>query len=237
MASSQRGTRMMGPEFWIGIFGGALFGGITAELLDVSAWLAPRIIRKAAARFSDADLRSRYEEEWLAELATFDGLKLVKLFKAISIWMGSSKTAQEYGFITIRSLLSNLWITHKSSLHVNRSGSRSEEGRSPKSIYTLSLIKAALTFAITAGEDGEEILEKIWSKAGTPIQLTFPKNGTRIYQSAHMMIIKSVISSFVIADALQNEHSLRRIPPLVFQSLSYMSLHLFAESSRKNSDS
>ncbi|WP_433536528.1 hypothetical protein ACQPZK_01290 [Micromonospora sp. CA-249363] len=78
----------MNSAFWAGIALGAIASLVVAELLDLSAWASPKVIRAAARRLPEGDV-SRYEEEWMAELQHFDGLKLVKLMKALSIWRGS----------------------------------------------------------------------------------------------------------------------------------------------------
>ncbi|GID98307.1 hypothetical protein ACFQFC_15640 [Amorphoplanes digitatis] len=75
---------------------GAFFGAVAAEFLDISAWLAPRIVRRAARNFSSPELSARYEEEWLSELAHYDGLKMIKLVKSIALLAGSYRTAAIY---------------------------------------------------------------------------------------------------------------------------------------------
>jgi hypothetical protein len=78
----------MNGIFWCGIVIGALVSVLTDELLDLSAWVSPKMVRLAARRLP-ADKRDRYEEEWLAELASLEGLKLIKLIKALSIFRGT----------------------------------------------------------------------------------------------------------------------------------------------------
>lgn len=95
----------------IGGIVGALFGLVAAELLDLSAWIAPRIVRLATRNFPTAELKIRYEEEWLSELAHYDGLKLAKLGKALAILGGSHRTASIYlgdDFVYLRTYLSRL---------------------------------------------------------------------------------------------------------------------------------
>jgi hypothetical protein len=69
---------------------------VLGELIDVAAWLAPRIIRRASAHMPTPELQARYREEWLAELDQLDGLKLVKLAKAITIWANSWRASAEW---------------------------------------------------------------------------------------------------------------------------------------------
>nr|BFE75517.1 hypothetical protein GCM10020092_088180 [Actinoplanes digitatis] len=78
------------------IIGAFFFGAVAAEFLDISAWLAPRIVRRAARNFSSPELSARYEEEWLSELAHYDGLKMIKLVKSIALLAGSYRTAAIY---------------------------------------------------------------------------------------------------------------------------------------------
>jgi hypothetical protein len=78
---------MSAGAFWAAAAAGAVASLVVGELVDVSAWIAPKIIRSASARMPTPDLQERYREEWLAELSAFDGLKLVKLVKAISLWV------------------------------------------------------------------------------------------------------------------------------------------------------
>jgi hypothetical protein len=65
-----------------------------------------RIVRNAARRLPGDATRERYAEEWAAELAAFDGLKLIKLGKALGIWWGAWKmrlTVAPTPVITVRS--------------------------------------------------------------------------------------------------------------------------------------
>ncbi|MEU6038327.1 hypothetical protein ABZ801_23235 [Actinomadura sp. NPDC047616] len=104
----------MNTAFWLGILLGAVASLIVAELADVSAWIAPKIVRRAGKSVS-VEFRDRYVEEWAAELQAYDGLKLIKLSKAIHIWMnrrklrmvleGSSQRLPEY--------LRTIWIARK----------------------------------------------------------------------------------------------------------------------------
>ncbi|MEV7627544.1 hypothetical protein [Actinoplanes sp. NPDC089786] len=90
---------------------GAVFGAIAAEVLDLSAWLAPRIVHRAAQGFPSLELRTRYEAEWMAELEHYNGLKVVKLGKALAILASSLRTAKVYrgeDFVGITVYLSRL---------------------------------------------------------------------------------------------------------------------------------
>jgi hypothetical protein len=57
--------------------------------VDAGAWMAPKIIKRASSRMPTPELQARYREEWLAELDALDGLKLIKLAKAIGLWANS----------------------------------------------------------------------------------------------------------------------------------------------------
>lgn len=80
---------MSGAAFWVGAVVSAFLGLLLAEAADAGAWISPRLIRWAAKRLPTADSRDRYCEEWLAELHALDGLKLIKLGKATSLWLNS----------------------------------------------------------------------------------------------------------------------------------------------------
>ncbi len=80
----------------VGALVGAFFGAIAAELLDISAWVAPRMVRLAAKRLPTEELSQRYEEEWLAELHHYNGLKLIKLAKAASLLLNSFRVRAAY---------------------------------------------------------------------------------------------------------------------------------------------
>lgn len=104
----------MDSTFWLGLLAGALLGGVVAELLDVSAWIAPRVIRRAAARITNIELRKRYEEEWLAELCAYDGLKLTKLAKAVGIWFSSQQVAIQVldtPYVRLRDAINSILLT------------------------------------------------------------------------------------------------------------------------------
>ena len=73
----------------LGAFAAAVVAVVLAELADVGAWFAPKIVRSASKKMPTPELRERYREEWLAELSAFDGLKLIKLSKALSLWANS----------------------------------------------------------------------------------------------------------------------------------------------------
>ncbi|MBO0802261.1 MAG: hypothetical protein J2P25_04190 [Nocardiopsaceae bacterium] len=76
-------------EFWASAAAAAAVAVILGEIIDVAAWLAPRIVRHAAAQMPTPELQDRYLEEWLSEIAQLDGLKLVKLTKSITLWANS----------------------------------------------------------------------------------------------------------------------------------------------------
>lgn len=106
--------------FWLAAAPAALIGILLTEVVDLGAWIAPRIVRAASARMPTLELRARYLEEWLAELSAFDGLKLIKLGKAISLWTSSWSVAKifrsELGTVGVRVyacrvLSSCIWAT------------------------------------------------------------------------------------------------------------------------------
>jgi hypothetical protein len=76
----------MSGVFWVGLIIGAMVSLATAEMADISAWMAPRVVHRAVKRLPAA-YRERYEEEWNAELSCYDGLKLIRLYKSIQIWL------------------------------------------------------------------------------------------------------------------------------------------------------
>lgn len=85
---------MNSTAFWIGALAAAVIGLILTEITDLGAWIAPKIVQSAATRMPTSELNDRYREEWLAELSAFDGLKLIKLGKAVSLWLGSWRVAR-----------------------------------------------------------------------------------------------------------------------------------------------
>jgi len=95
-------------EFWASAVAAAVVAVVLGELIDVGAWLAPRIIQRASARMPTPELQARYREEWLAELDQLDGLKLVKLAKAVTLWVSSWRTG-------------NAWRTDRVSIGLARS--------------------------------------------------------------------------------------------------------------------
>lgn len=64
-------------------------GVVVNEAVDISPWLARKLVRWSARRIADASMAARYEEEWLAGLDGRPG-KLLQLFSAISIVVGAS---------------------------------------------------------------------------------------------------------------------------------------------------
>ncbi len=66
--------------------GTALLAMILADVHESFAWIAGKIVRRAARRLP-AHLREVREEEWLAELQAFEGMRLVKLLWALQyLW-------------------------------------------------------------------------------------------------------------------------------------------------------
>jgi hypothetical protein len=80
------GVNMTTLSFWTGIFITVAVTLLTIEGSEAFAWCAVKLIHRAAQRMPSSELRERYDEEWLAELAAYDGLKIVKFLKAVSIW-------------------------------------------------------------------------------------------------------------------------------------------------------
>lgn len=85
---------MSAAAFWLAAGAAAVIGLLLNEAVDLGAWIAPKIVQSASSRMPTRELRERYREEWLAELNAFDGLKLIKLGKAISLWAGSWRVAR-----------------------------------------------------------------------------------------------------------------------------------------------
>ena len=67
---------------------------VVAELFDWCAWLAVRVIRRAARRLP-VTARERYQDEWLGELDALPGRRVSLLIFALWIWMGASRTCRE----------------------------------------------------------------------------------------------------------------------------------------------
>jgi hypothetical protein len=95
MASGRRNR--VSAVFWAGIVLGFIASVVAAELVDFGSWCAPRIVDAAARRMTDPELVKRYQEEWKAELAAYDGLKLIKLGKALSILFFAARIQREMG--------------------------------------------------------------------------------------------------------------------------------------------
>jgi hypothetical protein len=112
--------------FWLAAAAAALVGLVLAEVVDLAAWLSPKIVRAAASRMPTSDLRERYGEEWLAELSAFDGLKLIKLGKAISLWLSSWRVAgvlrSGTDVITTRTYLKSLSVSYAGAFTAIRHG-------------------------------------------------------------------------------------------------------------------
>lgn len=73
-------------SFWVGILITVAVTLVTIEGSEAFAWFAVKLIHRAARQMPSPELRERYDEEWLAELAAYDGLKIAKFIKALSIW-------------------------------------------------------------------------------------------------------------------------------------------------------
>ncbi|MBV1852038.1 hypothetical protein [Catellatospora tritici] len=96
----------------VGFIVGAIVSALIAEAVDLGAWAAPKIVKAAARRMHNAEARDRYCEEWNAELASLDGLKLTKLLKALDIWRGSFAVARSMrpaNYVRLSSYLMALW--------------------------------------------------------------------------------------------------------------------------------
>ena len=70
---------------------GAFIQVVVAELLGWADRLAQRMISRAARGFPECS-RSRYENEWLAELEAFPGLGISKMIFAFRVWIGARET-------------------------------------------------------------------------------------------------------------------------------------------------
>jgi hypothetical protein len=64
---------MSAGSFCLAAGAAAAVGLILTEVVDLGAWIAPKIVRSASSRMPTQELRERYYEEWLAELNAFDG--------------------------------------------------------------------------------------------------------------------------------------------------------------------
>lgn len=80
---------MMTLGFWTGVFLTVVVTLLTIEGSEAFAWFAVKLIHRSAHRMPSHELQERYDEEWLAELAAYDGLKIAKFLKALSIWWHS----------------------------------------------------------------------------------------------------------------------------------------------------
>jgi hypothetical protein len=76
------------------IVAAAFLNLVVAELFDWCAWLAERLIRRAARRLPKA-ARERYQDEWLGELDAIPGRGVSLLIFALWISVGASRTCRE----------------------------------------------------------------------------------------------------------------------------------------------
>lgn len=72
----------------LGVLGLGLVALVSLEVAPLCAWLAPRIARRAACRLPSKHREIR-EEEWLAMLATMDGLKVIRMFTACGFYVST----------------------------------------------------------------------------------------------------------------------------------------------------
>jgi hypothetical protein len=78
------------------LFGAVVLPLLVAEFTEVGPWLARKLIDRAARRLPKPE-RSRWREEWLANLADMPG-KLTKLMWALSIFLiGAGKMRRMLG--------------------------------------------------------------------------------------------------------------------------------------------
>jgi lipopolysaccharide/colanic/teichoic acid biosynthesis glycosyltransferase len=67
---------------------------VVAEFFDWTPWIAGRLIRRAAQRLP-SEVRSRYQDEWLAELDALPGRRISPLVFAVRIRVGASGVRHE----------------------------------------------------------------------------------------------------------------------------------------------
>lgn len=198
----------MAAEFWVGLFGGAALGGIVAELLDVSAWFAPRIIRRAAAKMPTTELRERYEEEWLAELSTVEGLKLVKLAVAIGIWVNGHKTAsalQPGISITLRDVVRltfRLWRRRRGFAH-----------GAPRFMYIQAMLLVSEGLADIAGmpRRHEQFISTDDSFNHFELVCRYPHKGSFWYRLLYRRLVQSMITIIWTAIVSKEMKSKRKL--------------------------
>jgi hypothetical protein len=84
---------------------------LLAEFTDVSPWLAEKLVRRAARRLPEPE-RSRWQEEWAAELGSKPG-RLWRLVWALSLLAGAGKMGRMLGapstFETLRARMRAVW--------------------------------------------------------------------------------------------------------------------------------
>ena len=178
-----------------------MLGGLIAELLDISAWVAPKIIHKAAARISNRELRERYEEEWLAELSSFDGLKLVKLLKAIGIWKGSHLLARQVSnerTITVRETFKVITWTF-SSLH----STKLTKGISHETLLGICIISILYRVKV-----GHLLPAKDFQEATKGAKLNSPRTVSYAFLHTPLWVITVMIMGVIVA--LKTGESFRR---------------------------
>ena len=81
----------MSPLWWI--LSAVILPVLLAEFTEIAPWLADKLVRIAATALP-LEQRSRYEEEWLAELAAIPG-KVLKLGWAIKVAALAPSTGRE----------------------------------------------------------------------------------------------------------------------------------------------
>jgi hypothetical protein len=78
-----------------GVLLSVLLAVVVAEARDYAGWVAPRIVGQAVKRLPE-QLRATRQEEWVAEIAARDGLKIFRLTLAIGIYVSSVRVARAH---------------------------------------------------------------------------------------------------------------------------------------------
>lgn len=84
-------------------FAGLLAKQLWTELRDWMPWMGAKLVKRAAHVFDEADLRARFEEEWLAEMKAMPG-KLSPLFFAVGVWLRSRRMVRDAARETARTM-------------------------------------------------------------------------------------------------------------------------------------
>ena len=79
----------------LGILGTLAWGIIAIECHEAAGWLSSRIVRLAARRLP-VRLRAIREEEWLAELNAFEGLRILRLFWSLGVYFAAVRLRFRY---------------------------------------------------------------------------------------------------------------------------------------------